>query len=34
MKLMGYKYDRNMSGFGTDENRKYYKGGFQGVSFV
>jgi len=34
MKLMGYKYDRNMSGFGTDENGKYYKGGFQGVSFV
>lgn len=34
MKLMGYKYNRDITGFGTDENGKYYKGGFQGVSFV
>jgi hypothetical protein len=34
MKLMGYKYNRDITGFGTDENGKYYKGGFQGVRFV
>jgi len=34
MKLMGYKYDPDMSGFGKDENGKYYKGGFEGVHFV
>jgi hypothetical protein len=34
MKTMGYKYNRNLRSLGKDKTGKYYKGGFEGISFI
>jgi D5 N terminal like len=33
MKRKGYSYNKELKGMGKDENDKYYKGGYVGVSF-
>jgi hypothetical protein len=34
MKQMGYKYNKDLRSLGKDKNGKYYKGGFEGITFI
>ena len=33
MQRVGFKYNRELKGFGKDESGKYYKGGYEGIKF-